>query len=439
MKLKSIHLQNYRAHKDLTVKFDSRFTVVAGVNGSGKTSLLNGIADGVMYVSQGGIFSKIRDAFPDEFYYSKVGSAHLCMVKTNGRFRFEPQYPIHIHPVIDFNEPETEENGLILKKDELASVGFKHVEEQDSSMSDINETFPLIAFYRAKRSWLTDAQSVNEMQAVQDKPFRMDGYKGWRDAGANTASLQNWIIAKCLERYQRCSETGLLFDQIKDDELALVNLALKHAVENISGLRYDMHQKGILVDWNAREGVEAASVLFDNLSDGERVIICLVADIARRICLLNPQLGERATVETPGVVLIDELDVHLHPKWQRLIVKGLKAAFPSLQFIAASHSPQILGELLPEEIVLLRSGGQDTQHPPVSYGLDSGQVLKEIMDAPARNEDVEKKVEQLFTHIEAGKLDMAETALAKLKSEAPHIPELAGAEALILRKKVLGR
>ena len=427
MKLKSIHLQNYRAHKDLTVKFDAPFTVVAGVNGSGKTSLLEGIAEVLPCFSVGAQYTE-TPSFPLDSFKG-INFVHLRTDETNGRFRFERQYPVQI-------AADSELYGMEMEWEAVKYDGVTKAQYTNNIRGDIvQETMqPLFAFYRARRSWQADDQIINETRAAQEKPSRLNGYENWKNAETSVASLQNWIIAKCLERYQWCSETGSLFNEITNDELALVNLALRQAVENIGGLRYDLYQKCMLVEWGS-----AAPVSFDNLSDGERVVICLVADIARRICLLNPQLGERATVETPGVVLIDELDVHLHPKWQRLIVKGLKAAFPALQFIAASHSPQILGELLPEEIVLLRPGGQDTRHPRVSYGLDSGQVLKAIMDAPARNEDVEKKVEQLFTHIEAGELDVAEAALGELKRDAPQIPELAGAEALILRKKVLGR
>src|SRR5690606_15426040 len=142
-------------------------------------------------------------------------------------------------------------------------------------------------------------------------------------------------------------------------------------------------------------------------------VICLVADIARRICLLNPQLGKDVIRQTPGVVLIDELDVHLHPRWQRRIVNGLKAAFPCVQFIASSHSPQVLGELQPEEIILLREGG--TSQPQVSYGLDSSQVLEEIMGASPRNLKVDEKLKQLFEKIENGPLNEAKRLLDELK------------------------
>ena len=155
------------------------------------------------------------------------------------------------------------------------------------------------------------------------------------------------------------------------------------------------------------------------------------------MCILNPQLGHEVTNETPGVVLVDELDMHLHPRWQRILTSGLKRAFPKVQFIVASHSPQVLGELKPEEIILLRPSG--TAHPQVSYGLTSSQVLEEIMDATARTPDVEKLLSEVFELLERGELHIAKEKLEALQATAPGIPELAGAQALLRRKEVLGR
>jgi predicted ATP-binding protein involved in virulence len=253
----------------------------------------------------------------------------------------------------------------------------------------------------------------------------------------DASALQGWVIAKCLERFQTSSETGIPFDRIEDDELALVSRALGIAVEGVSGLRYDLKQKSLLVDWRDQAAGAVTSISFENLSHGQRAVIGLVADIARRICLLNPVLGKRATAKTSGVVLIDELDMHLHPRWQRILTVGLKRAFPSLQFIVASHSPQVLGELHPEEIILLRPG--QTAHPQVSYGLSSSQILEEIMGADSRSAEVERRLTMLFEALERNQIEQARNEIERLKADVPGIPELAGAEALLRRKEVLGR
>lgn len=278
---------------------------------------------------------------------------------------------------------------------------------------------------------------LNEVQAATARNARTDGYESWWDASLDSNALQSWVISKCLERFQTSSETGQLFDNILSDELALVNNALAIVVEDAKGLKYDLKQKSLLVAWASTDGATREPTAFENLSDGQRAVIGLVADIARRMCILNPQLGDAVTNETQGVVLIDELDMHLHPRWQRILTSGLKRAFPKVQFIVASHSPQVLGELKPEEIILLRSSG--TTHPQVSYGLTSSQVLEEIMGAEARTPEVERLLSEVFESLERGELSLAKQKIAALQITAPGIPELAGAQALFRRKEVLGR
>ena len=141
--------------------------------------------------------------------------------------------------------------------------------------------------------------------------------------------------------------------------------------------------------------------------------------------------------KTNGIIVIDELDIHLHPGWQRSIVSTLKKAFPKIQFIAASHSPQIIGGLMPNEIMLLNDG--DASHPRVSYGLDSSRVLEEIMGVSEREPEVETLLSELFSTIEDNNLVEAKAQLKALRKVAPDLPEFAGAQALIRRKEILGK
>jgi len=437
MKLTSIHLQNYRAHEDLRVEFNPGFNLVVGINGSGKTSLLKGISE-VLNIPISNLAHKSFRILNESYY------AHTKVMQFDRRYRFEPQFPVCAE--VTGNDSLGEFSFSIRKNMDgpnydiegqqpmLMSIDMREESNNQSRQKSI--IFPLVAFYRANRKWVAETNQIQIMQAATEKTSRHDGYQEWWDAAINVVALQHWVIGKCLERYQYSSESGKLFHQIDNDELALVNMALVVAVDGIKSLRYDMPQKSILVDWQPN-GETQKTISFDHLSDGQRAVICLVADIARRICILNPQLGKDVIRKTPGVVLIDELDVHLHPHWQRRIVNGLKKAFPEIQFIATSHSPQILGELRPEEIILLREDG--TSRPQVSYGLDSSQVLKEIMETSARNQDVDKNLGKLFLEIENNQISEAKQRLDTLRKESPQIPELGQAEALIRRKEIIGR
>ncbi|MBN8486825.1 MAG: AAA family ATPase [Burkholderiales bacterium] len=441
MRFESVHLTNYRCHRDLHVAFKPGFNVVVGVNGSGKTSLLKALCDALLTgFSQYMSISSVV-AMDDPNVATLLGHAD------HGRIRFESQYPVK---VTAFAEVFDHESVCIWTTQRTSQVdgavsggtppglvwqGIQQAVGPTAQATRAKSSLPIMAFYRANRHW--SQSQPQEIQAATTRSGRTDGYASWWDASLDATALQAWVIGKCLERFQTSSETGVAFDAIDNDELASVNRALGDAVEGAKGLKYDLKQKSLLMEWRSLDGVDRQPTAFENLSDGQRAVIGLVADIARRMCLLNPQLGWGVTQKTPGVVLIDELDMHLHPRWQRILTSGLKRAFPAVQFIVASHSPQVLGELRPDEIILLRNG--QTDHPQVSYGLTSSQVLEEIMGADARTRDIQVQLDALFEDLERGEMPSAQSRLTALESIAPGIPELSGARALLRRKEVLGR
>ncbi len=153
-------------------------------------------------------------------------------------------------------------------------------------------------------------------------------------------------------------------------------------------------------------------------------MLSLVADIAVKAVTQNnflvpedptpdDQRLQHVLFKTPGVVLIDELEVHLHPRWQRRVATDLKTIFPQIQFICTSHSPQVIGQLSPEEIRLL-----DTPHvgarPVHSIGLDSNAILEEVMDAEARSRPAQEAIDAVEQALEDGDLDLARKQLQHL-------------------------
>lgn len=442
MRFDSIHLSNYRCHVGLQIDFKPGFNVVVGVNGSGKTSVLKAICDALTGFSN---YMSLPNG-----NYQALSDHTVVRLKgevNNGRYRFEPQYPVKVSATAHAFEHGSVCIWAVQKTSQVDHPqqtgtlpgqiwqGMQQGAGPQGQEIRARVALPVIAFYRANRHW--NQPQPHEMQAATARNARTDGYVSWWDASLDSSALQGWVISKCLERFQTSSETGTPFDDIDSDELALVNQALGVAVEGTKGLRYDLKQKSLLVEWTTSDEAARQPTAFENLSDGQRAVIGLVADIARRMCLLNPQLGQDVSLKTPGVVLIDELDMHLHPRWQRILTGGLKRAFPQVQFIVSSHSPQVLGELHPEEIILLRPGG--TAHPQVSYGLTSSQVLEEIMGSDARAPEVENMLTEAFEGLERGDLLAARKKLTDLETLAPGIPELAGAWALLRRKEVLGR
>lgn len=427
MRIDHLKVQNFRCFEQAEFNFSPRFNLLVGVNGAGKTSLLRAVVAGLATAING--LGKSTD-----WPHAEERNARLVLTETHGRVRYERCYPVRLDVTGEIagsarswwlaqegpgNQPTWEHTVFFALSTAAAGV-----------VQGTSEALPVVAFYSSERQW--KMQGVSPEQAVRKQESRMDGYASWHDAALDTKGFENWVVAKSLERLELASVSSANDDAGVPDELALVNQAVANALPGAKGVRFDIKQRRMVLDWT-----DKASVPFDALSDGQRALAALVADIARRMCLLNPQLGNDVLPRTPGIVVIDELDMHLHPAWQRKVVPMLKNVFPKVQFFAASHSPQIIGELQPAEIILLRLEG--TSHPQVSYGLDSSQVLEEIMGATARTPGVEDALTKLFATLERNELDSAREQLNVLSELAPGIAELGGAAALLKRKEVLGR
>jgi predicted ATP-binding protein involved in virulence len=159
-------------------------------------------------------------------------------------------------------------------------------------------------------------------------------------------------------------------------------------------------------------------------------MLTLIGDLVRRVVMLNPHFGEKALLETPGVVLIDELDLHLHPKWQRRVIHDLKKTFPRVQFIATTHSPQLIGEALPQEIRILENGR--VTRPERSFGVDSSGILEEVMKSSRRNVEVDQLLKDLSELIDQENIAGAKEVLSQVKARlGENDPEVTGANTLI--------
>lgn len=422
MRIDSLKVENFRCYESADFRFNPHFNLIIGVNGIGKTSLLKSVAAVLTSVSNA---LKCHIEIKDEDVRSVVTTV-------DSKLRFERSYPVNLQAQgeafgIDQWSAIKERGNSLNPHDHQLSTSVQNVFWNTDASTYID--LPVLAFYQANRRWIPGQVSV--MAAATDRPSRMDGYSQWWDAAANTENFERWVISKTLERLQKIAE-GVNINSAREDEISLVNGAIKHALPQAVGLRYDMTLRSLMVDLENQP-----SLPFNSLSDGQRALIALLSDIARRMCLLNPHLGAEVLNRTKGIIIIDELDIHLHPAWQRSLVKALRSAFPSVQFIAASHSPQIIGTLKPEEVIILDQG--ESSHPRVTYGLDSSTILSEVMEADQRDPEIQRLLSSLFTSIEKGELETAKEQLSDLKTKAPDLPEFVGAEALIRRKEILGK
>lgn len=436
MYIERIELKNYRGHEDLVVPFERGMSVIAGINGTGKTSLLLGLYEALTHAVP---------ALPDasSLAFTEPGCARVKVISPLGRARFEEQYPIQVTvdaEVMDLRTSWTVVSPLpgVKRCDGTppARPLWDHMVASTLGFEGAPlSTAPVIAFYRDARAWRSGL--IKEVDAAMERHSRIDGYDAWADAGLSADALQRWIVAKSLERLQAVSLSAQAASAFEGDELDQINRALRSVLVSFQSIHFDIQSKKILTEWSRDQHAPNDLISFEHLSAGQRTVICLVSDITRRMCLLNPHLGDDVIGQTPGVVLIDELDMHLHPEWQRALTRGLRKAFPKVQFIVASHSPQVIGELPHENVILLTPEGP--VNPAGSFGMTSNQVLQDLMDADVRASSVQQKLSEIDEALTRNELDQAEATIRTLAAEAPELREIAGAQALLKRKRTIGR
>ena len=355
MLINEIHLTNFKCFEETTVALHPECTLLVGVNGSGKTSILDALS-----VAAGSWFLGVDGASNRHIRTSEVRLRHFDRGSDQVSM-WEPVFPCAVRAcgIVDGEDLEwtrslkgkrgrtTYGGASRLKK--LASMAVA-----DAKTSDSNAMLPLICYYGSGRLWDVprDHAKVSDKSFTEAKDLktsRFDGYENSIDPRISVNALSRWIARQAWIGFQRGRETALF---------RTVRQAMLQCVEGATNLHFDANYGEVILEIDG-QGTQP----FNNLSDGQRSTLALVGDMARKAAILNPHLGEQALSETPGIVIIDELDLHLHPKWQRRILEDLRTTFPRIQFVATTHSPFLIQSLRTrEELVLL--GGQPPGDPP---------------------------------------------------------------------------
>ncbi len=394
MKIEQIIIKNFKGFEDKTFTLNERMTVFIGENAKGKTSVLDALA-----IAAGSFLRGIDVAKHEARSINK----NEIRVKTiEGQPR--PQLPVEITAFGVVNNKKMDDGWLrsveqITPKTTTTFVKAKNIELEAKAMLKESRakggvTFPVIAYHGTGRLWAEH----EEKKAI----YRKQG------EGVEMAYL------KCLSP-KSSSKEFLSWYKTFEDEVRKFNeadnkLFLETFNECIISMIPDKHwQKmafsfkddDIIGFFTTPEG-KRERLLFSQLSDGYRNVIGMVADIAYRCIKLNPHLGKNAIKETPGFVLIDEIDLHLHPIWQRRIVNDLKNTFPLIQFVATTHSPFIVQSLKSDEVWNL---DKIMDVAPNELKIDT--VSTEIMGVPnpysETNLELFDKSKVFLSNLEAGK------------------------------------
>lgn len=376
LKINILYLDNYRCFKDFTIDFHDQLTVLVATNGKGKTAILDAIA-----VAFGTFVNSTGLARGSVFHRSDVQKIKARETKTN---EMEEVYPLVLeangvinNEVTHWSRELHKPKGATTTKDTKPLIQYGQ-DIRKKVVQKVDEILPLISYYGTGRLWGLKKITLNKKQ---HETSRLSGYIDCLDPLSSYKSFESWYVDICL------AELELKIEEIEKNNLDISNneftsirksiqQAVNHIVEKNTGWKDIVYKKRAETIVAQNETFGELSLM--QLSDGIRNMIGLVADIAYRAVKLNPHL-ENAPKQTPGIVLIDEVDMHLHPKWQQTVLTDLTKAFPNIQFIVTTHSPQVLSTVKKEQIRILGDNVVSTPSTH-SFGEDSSVLLAELMN-----------------------------------------------------------
>lgn len=244
-------------------------------------------------------------------------------------------------------------NTTVKEAKELTNIS-KDVQKRIMT-GDKSLILPLISYYGTGRLFAQKKEKKNIKSLTEFK--RQVGYVDCMVAESNEKLMLNWFQIQTLKSLQKQQRTGKVEKPLL---LRTVEAAICKCFERISSSKnasivFDLDTHRLVLDFESVDG-SLQKFAMDEMSDGYKNTLSMIGDIAYRMAVLNPMLGDKVLEETSGVVVIDEIDLHLHPKWQQTIISDLNTIFPKIQFIVSSHAPAVINSVRKEQIRILDNG-----------------------------------------------------------------------------------
>lgn len=435
MRVNKLTLTRFRGLLNTEIRFQSGFNLIVGVNGVGKSSVLDALRILLAQVMQGHPKApRFNLAFgADDIMLARDSMQAQLDFATDGFGEFS--YAVHKNRELHANNPD---GGL---RDQTTDTPDKstlsRAEEPDASATFKKlSVLPLLLYFSVGRSRTTDE---TPKVAKRANPGYVDALA--QDRGLRTRDIAEWWRAR--EQLADEAPDGRSAKQLRSVRKALGRLLPGYSNWRIAedGLSLTKQVSIEIEDPESVTGqtktiAETRELRVQQLSDGERSMVAFVFDLTKRLSQLNEQDDDPAA-NGVGVVLIDEIDLHLHPAWQRRLAIDLPRVFPNLQFIATTHSPQVIGETEPGRAIVLREGGR-VEVQSESLGRDSGWILRHVMETTERNAELQAGLDEVDALIDSDHAGAARARVSELRQRFGDDKELVGAEAAIERWEILG-
>jgi len=386
VRIDRLNASNFKCFASREFTFHPSFNLIVGTNGAGKTSALDALA-----VATGSWFLGIRDAYARHIRPSEV----FLKIFDDGNWEY--QYPCAVeaagtvlgNPIKWLRALNGQGNRTTYG--DAASIK-KLAERTDSAVRESKDVLlPLISYYGTGRLWQepNDSYQVTDplRAAGKEEASRFSGYWNSVDPRLSVSHLTRWIARQSWIAYQQNNRTPPIFEAVKT--------AIVGCVEGMTNLYFDAKLGEVVVE------MEDGKHPFSSLSDGQRCMLAMVGDIAHKAAKLNPHLGGEVLNATPGVVLIDELDLHLHPCWQRRIIEDLRRTFPEIQFICTTHSPFLIQSLRQGKLIQLDDstfGEQEYYNQSIEDIAESVQGV-ELPQKSKRFTDMMEAADVYYAHL----------------------------------------
>ena len=395
MRIKQLELKNFRCFKNILTDLHPKMNVMVGINGTGKTAILEAIR-----VFVGAVFCEL-DKVENKISSPSIADDDVRL------HNLERQYSVKIEGKVEIDKellstPSIEwDRTLERYGGKTKFIKGKEIKNLSKSIQAIiregkDIAVPIIAYYSTDRY-----KKEKRNTGLEADGSRLRGYYNALDSTTNIWFFLNIIKTETLWELQENRQSVIL---------AMVRKVITNSVPDCKELKYDVKQDKLIITQTNGEKVP-----FTSLSDGVRNVLSMVMELALRCYLLNPALGEDAPSKTPGVVLIDEIDLHLHPEWQLHILNDLTTVFGQIQFIVSTHAPMVLSSLKEGEIFSIAD--RKVYNFPNQYMRRPEQILKD-MNTNLDNGDVEKALAEYRLLIESGegKTEKATSLRKKIES-----------------------
>lgn len=407
MYISELKIKNYRKFDEYQVKFDGQLSVLIGKNGSGKTSILEAVT-----VAVGTFFFGIDGVSAIGI---KPDDAHNKYFLLGEDVDVQKQFPVEISAKGFVEDKEIQWSRMLNSKGgkttyvlakEMTEISSQY---QDRLMKgDSTLVLPILAYYGTGRLWDDHREKWSEKFKENT---RINGYTDCLDGRANIKLLLDWF-------------KRMFIKNINNGKPTMTYLAVKEAMENCFRRLTGVEDVSVLVNPDTY-GIEIKYSICENkkiqipleqLSDGYRCALSMIGDIAYRMATLNPQLEMNVLKKTPGIVMIDEVDLHLHPEWQQDILSDLTQTFPNVQFIVTTHAPAIINSAEEGSLLVLEEDYVDYLGAD-AYGQDINTIVSAYMGSSVRPKEIQEKFDKFYSLLDEDRLSEAKDILNELRKK----------------------